>query len=307
MPFLGAHMSVAGGLPRAIERAVAHDCRALQIFSKNASQWRGRPLPPEEVHEFRQRARGARLHTVVSHASYLINLAAEERTLAERSLEAMRDELDRADALGLMGVVLHPGCHTASDRAAGLTRVAQRLGGLLDRRGAGGARILIEHTAGQGTSLGACFEEIAAILREAEHHPGLGVCLDTCHLLAAGYDIATADGYARTFDSFERVVGLDRLKVFHLNDSKKPVGSRVDRHEHIGKGYVGLGAFERLLNDSRFAHLPMLLETPKGAGKATGPISVDPADAQNLRTLRELMKPRNAFPSRRRSPPRSSA
>lgn len=300
MPFLGAHMSVAGGLPRAVDRAVVHGCQALQIFAKNANQWRGRPLPPEEIREFRRRVEAADLAAVVSHASYLINLATTEPRLSQQSRDAMGDEIDRAEALGLLGVVLHPGCHTGGGREAGLTRVARQLLHLLDEREAGRTMILIEHTAGQGTSLGATFEELAAILRETDGHPRMGVCLDTCHLLASGYDIASQGGYDETFAAFGRLVGFERLKVFHLNDSKRPVGSRVDRHEHIGRGFVGLAAFERLVNDRRFAALPMLLETPKGAGKATGPVEPDPLDVRNLETLRALMG--TPAPSARRRP-----
>lgn len=304
-------MSVAGGLPRAVERAVVHGCEALQIFAKNANQWRGRPLPDDEVAEFRRRVAEARLQAVVSHASYLINLATTNPTLRAQSVAAMADEIDRAEALGLLGVVLHPGCYTVGERQAGLTLVAKHLRELLETRATGSTMVLIEHTAGQGTSLGATFEELATIVREAGGHPRLGVCLDTCHLLASGYDISSAAGYRKTFDAFGRIVGFDRLRAFHLNDSKKPLGTRVDRHEHIGKGYVGLEAFKRLVNDRRFSQLPMLLETPKGAGKATGPIAIDPLDVRNLQTLRGLTQrplPTPATATRRRTPgPRSGA
>jgi len=289
MPFFGAHMSVAGGLPRAVERAVVHRCDALQIFAKNANQWRGRPLPDSEIAEFRERVRAARLRAVVSHASYLINLATTDTGLRAQSVEAMGDEIDRAEALGLLGVVLHPGCYTSGDRAEGLRLIAENLAALLTARRSGKTMVLLEHTAGQGTALGARFEELAEIVRFMNGHARVGVCLDTCHLLASGYDIVSADGYRRTFRDFARIVGWDRLKVFHLNDSKKPLGSRVDRHEHIGKGCLGLDAFRMLVNDRRFAKIPMLLETPKSAGKATGPIHVDPLDEDNLNTLRGLL------------------
>jgi deoxyribonuclease-4 len=292
MPRLGAHMSVAGGLPRAVERGVAHGCEALQIFAKNASQWRGRELPRDEVRAFRSAVAAAGIHPVVSHASYLINLASGNRPLRALSLAAMADEIDRAEALGLLGVVLHPGCYTAGSQAEGLRLVADGLLHLLRERRRGKTCVLLEHTAGQGTSLGARFEELASILTMMDGHRRIGVCLDTCHLLAAGYDIASGHGYARTFSQFERLIGFDRLFAFHLNDSKRPLGSRVDRHEHIGAGFVGLAAFRRLVNDRRFVHLPMLLETPKGEGKATGPIVADPLDVKNLETLRRLVRPR---------------
>ena len=290
MPRLGAHMSVAGGLPRAVERAVAHGCEALQIFAKNASQWRGRIIPPAEVREFRARVAAARIHPVVSHASYLINLASADRSLRRQSLEAMGDEIDRAEALGLLGVVLHPGCYTAGSEADGLQLIADALVDLLRARRRGMTMVLLEHTAGQGTSLGFTFEQLASMIAKTGDHPRIGVCLDTCHLLASGYDIVSPEGYDATFKQFGRLVGFSRLKAFHLNDSKRPLGSRVDRHEHIGKGCLGLEPFRRIVNDRRFRRLPMLLETPKGEGKASGPIAADPMDVRNLTTLRALIR-----------------
>jgi deoxyribonuclease-4 len=285
-------MSVAGGLPRAVDRAVAHGCEALQIFAKNASQWRGRVVPPEEVREFRAKVRKARIGPVVSHASYLINLASANPALRQQSIAAMGDELDRAEALGLLGVVLHPGCYTDGSEAHGVQLIGDALRELLRARPRARTMILLEHTAGQGTSLGATFEQLAAMMAAAGDHRRLGVCLDTCHLLASGYDICSPAGFSATFRRFGRVVGFERLQVFHLNDSKRPLGSRVDRHTHIGEGCIGLEPFRRLLNDRRFRGLPMLLETPKGEGKATGPISVDPLDEKNLNTLRSLRSPR---------------
>jgi deoxyribonuclease-4 len=289
MPRLGAHMSVAGGLPRAVERAVIHRCEALQIFAKNASQWKGRELPREEVREFRARVKAARIDPVVSHGSYLINLATTSATLRQQSITAMGDELDRAEALGLLGVVLHPGAYTVGNEADGLTLIADALLGLLRARRRGKTMVLLENTAGQGTTLGATFEQLASIIAKTNDHPRIGVCLDTCHLLASGYDICSPEGYASTFKQFDRLVGFERLKAFHVNDSKKPLGSRVDRHEHIGKGFLGLEPFRRLVNDRRFRGLPMLLETEKAEGKATGPIAIDPLDEQNLNTLRGLL------------------
>jgi deoxyribonuclease-4 len=289
MPLLGAHMSVAGGLPRAVERAVVHRCDALQIFAKNANQWRGRELPREEIREFRAKIKAAGIGPVVSHASYLINLASTNPVLRQQSLDAMGDEIDRAEALGLLGVVLHPGAYTIGSEADGLTLIADGLLDLLRARRRGKTMILLEQTAGQGTALGATFEQLASIMAKMNDHRRVGVCLDTCHLIASGYDIGTSEGYASTFKQFGRLVGFDRLRAFHLNDSKKPLGSRVDRHEHIGRGYLGLEPFRRIVNDRRFRDLPMLLETPKAEGKPTGPIAIDPLDEQNLNTLRELM------------------
>jgi len=289
-------MSVAGGLPRAVERAVAHRCEAMQIFAKNANQWRGRVLPPDEIREFRARVRAAGITPVVSHASYLINLASSDGALRRQSMDAMGDEIDRAEGLGLLGVVLHPGCYTAGSEADGLQHIAEALVDLFRARRRGKTMVLLEHTAGQGTSLGATFEQLASIIAKTNDHPRIGVCLDTCHLLASGYDIGSPEGYAATFTQFGRLVGFERLKAFHLNDSKRPLGSRVDRHEHIGAGCLGLEPFRRIVNDRRFRHLPMLLETPKAQGKATAAITVDPMDERNLETLRQLISRRVGSP-----------
>jgi deoxyribonuclease-4 len=283
-------MSVAGGLPRAVERAVVHRCEALQIFAKNANQWKGRPLPREEIRAFRASVKAAGIGAVVSHASYLINLAATAPGLRQQSLDAMGDEIDRAEALGLLGVVLHPGCYTHGSEAEGLELIAEALVGLLAERPRGRTMVLLEQTAGQGTSLGCTFEQLASMLAKAGDHTRLGVCLDTCHLLAAGYDICSPEGYADTFKRFGRLIGFNRLKLFHLNDSKKPLGSRVDRHEHIGRGHLGLEPFRRIVNDPRFRTLPMLLETPKEEGRPPTAVVVDRFDARNLSTLRRLIE-----------------
>lgn len=289
MPRIGAHMSVAGGLPRAVDRAVVHKCASLQIFAKNASQWKGRAIPAAEIREFRARVKASGIWPVVSHASYLINLASGDRSLRQQSMDAMGDEIDRAEALGLLGVVLHPGCYTAGNEADGLSLIADGLLQLLRERRRGKTMILLEQTAGQGTALGATFEQLASIMAKMNDHRRVAVCLDTCHLLAAGYDLTTPDGYASTFAQFERLIGIDRLTAFHVNDSKRPLGSRVDRHEHIGKGFVGLDAFRRLVNDPRFHDLPMMLETPKTEGRSPANIQVDPLDRKNLNTLRRLV------------------
>jgi deoxyribonuclease-4 len=201
----------------------------------------------------------------------------------------MGDELDRAEALGLMGVVLHPGCYTHGTEADGLKLIAEGLLELIRQRRRGRTMVLLEQTAGQGTALGTTFEQLASIIANMNDHRRVGVCLDTCHLLAAGYDISSADGYAETFTQFGRLVGFDRLKVLHLNDSRKALGSHVDRHEHIGRGFVGIEAFRRLVNDRRFGGLPMLLETPKTGGCPPGVVAVDPLDERNLDTLRGLI------------------
>ena len=291
MPRLGAHLSIGGGLPRAVDRAVASRCEALQIFTKSAGQWRARVLPDDEIVLFRRRVSDTGVEPVVAHNSYLINLAASDPALRQRSLEALVEEYDRAEALGLLGLVMHPGSYTTGTEKDGLDLVARGLRALMRARPRAAALILLEHTAGQGTNLGHRFEHLAWMLERLDGTPRIGVCLDTCHLLTAGYDITSVDGYARTFQDFDRLVGLDRIKVFHLNDSKKPCGSRVDRHEHIGKGCLGLDTFRRLLTDPRFDRLPMLLETPKlETPESRRKSDVDPWDARNLRTLRRLMR-----------------
>jgi deoxyribonuclease-4 len=286
---IGAHMSVAGGLPNAVERAVVHGCEALQIFAKNANQWRGRVLAPEEVHRFRTRVDETGIAPVVSHASYLINLATTMPELREQSIAAFVDELDRAEALGLLGVVIHPGTCTAGTEDEGLRLIAEAIRASFAARPRQQTKVLLEHTAGQGRTLGYRFEHLRDILSHLDGSPRVGVCLDTCHLVASGYDIVSDAGYEHTFASFERLVGLDRLKVFHGNDSKKPCGSRVDRHEHIGKGCLGLAPFQRLINDPRFAELPILIETEKAEGSSRPTvIAPDRYDMRNLRLLRSL-------------------
>ena len=290
MPRLGAHLSIAGGLPRAVDRAQASRCEALQIFTKSAGQWRARPLPPEEIALFRRRVEETGIRPVVAHNSYLINVAAALKSLRTQSIASLGEELDRAESLGLDGLVMHPGSYTSGTERDGLRLIADGLSRLLEKRPNGRTRILLEHTAGQGTNLGHRFEHLAEIIRRLDGTPRVGVCIDTCHLLAAGYDICTPESYRTTFEAFDRVVGLDRIQVFHLNDSKKPCGSRVDRHEHIGKGCLGLDPFRWLLNDPRFAHLPMLLETPKlETPESRRKSDLDPWDARNLRTLRRLI------------------
>jgi deoxyribonuclease IV len=288
MPRLGAHMSVAGGLPFAIARAQIHRCETLQIFSKNASQWRARPLPPSEIAAFKGAARETGISPIVAHASYLINLATTSEALRAQSIAALGEEVDRAEALGLLGVVLHPGARLTAPVDQALALISSALTAVLKARPRGRAMILLEHTAGQGSTMGSSFAEIAAMINGVKSRRRLGVCLDTCHLLASGYDLCTEEGYRATFDEFESLIGLDRLKVFHLNDSKKPCMSRVDRHEHIGKGCIGLEPFRRLVNDPRFDHLPMILETEKTEWREKGKIAIDPLDEMNLNTLRAL-------------------
>jgi deoxyribonuclease-4 len=286
---IGAHMSVAGGVSKAVDRALVHGCEALQIFTKNASQWRGKPLDPAEVKVFRSRIEQTGIAPVVSHASYLINLATTFGTLREQSIAAFVDEMDRAEALGLMGVVIHPGTCTAGTEDDALRLIAEAIRQAFKARPRRRTLVILEHTAGQGRTLGHRFEHLAAIIGHLRGSARVGVCVDTCHLAASGYDIVSESGYRDTFDAFDRLVGIGRLKVFHANDSKKPCGSRVDRHEHIGRGCLGEEPFRRLLHDRRFSGLPILIETEKSRGcEKAGAIVADPLDTMNLETLRRL-------------------
>ena len=282
-------MSVAGGVSKAVDRAELHGCEALQIFSRNANQWRGTPLEATEVRRFRARVDETGIGPVVSHASYLINLATTEPTLRALSIDTLIDELDRAHALGLLGVVVHPGTCTAGTEADGLRLIAEAVRAVLKAQRRRTTQVILEHTAGQGRTLGHRFEHLAAILEHLDGSPRVAVCLDTCHLIASGYDFVGEAEYAETFAAFDRLVGFERLRVVHANDSKRPCGSRVDRHEHVGRGVLGLEPFRRLLHDPRFAGLPMLIETEKSS-RTTKPAHIveDPLDAMNLATLRML-------------------
>ena len=286
---IGAHMSVAGGVSKAVDRAAVHGCESLQIFTKNGNRWLGKPLDPAEVTRFRARIAETAIGPAVSHASYLINLATTFDALRRQSIDAFIDELDRAEALGLLGVVIHPGTCTAGSEEEGLRLIAAAIGEALAARPGSQTLVLLEHTAGQGRTLGYRFEHLAAIIGHLDGSPRVGVCLDTCHLVASGYDIATEAGYRETFEAFDRLVGIGRLKVFHANDSKKPCASRVDRHEHIGRGCLGEEPFRRLLHDPRFSGLPLLIETEKSPECARpGSLALDPLDVQNLSRLRHL-------------------
>jgi len=289
-------MSTTGGLPRAVERAHATGCKTLQIFTKSGRQWRARPLPKPEIDEFRQLSTDLDVQPVIAHASYLINLGSPDNALQDKSRNALGEELDRAEALGLLGLVLHPGSYTTTSEEEGLARIAEGIVAVLSERQNHRTALLLEHTAGQGTNLGYTFEQLGIIIAEAERNsaPRIGACLDTCHLLAAGYGLSSDTTYAKTMTSFDRHVGIDRLRAIHLNDSEHPLASRKDRHAHIGHGHVGLSAFRRLLTDPRLQSIPMVLETPKTqtknpSGKTTA-IDVDPMDLENLRTLRELVE-----------------
>jgi deoxyribonuclease-4 len=279
-PYLGAHMSISGGLHLAIERALSVRSRALQIFTKNASQWKAGALSAETVETFRAAREASGLGVVMAHDSYLINLASPDPRLLEKSITALGDELQRAERLGLPFVVSHPGAHKGDGEAAGLARVAGSLDKVHRRHPGLETRVLIETTAGQGTSLGFRFEHLAAIIEQVEEPQRLGVCLDTCHIFAAGYDIRTPETYEKTMDEFQRLVGFDRLQAIHVNDSRKDLGSRVDRHDHIGEGALGVEAFRCLMQDQRLKDIPKILETQKGPQLEE--------DRRNLTLLRAL-------------------
>ena len=278
--YLGAHMSISGGVHLAIDRAVAAGCGVVQVFTRNSNQWKGKPLSDADVALFREKFAASGLHEVISHDIYLINLAAPQGETREKSLAAFRDELETCARLGIMKVVMHPGSHLADPPDVGLKRVIDAFDQLFAEVPQFEGRVLLETTAGQGTNLGRTFEELATIINGSKSPDKFAVCFDTCHTFAAGYNTATADGYTDTMEQFDRLLGLERLQCFHCNDSKKGLGSRVDRHEHIGQGTLGLAPFRFILNDPRFDRVPKILETPKG--------DQDEMDAVNLGILRGL-------------------
>lgn len=280
LPPMGAHMSIAGGTPKAIERALAVGSTAVQIFLKNNNQWKGKEISAEEAAAFRAGMEASGMAPAVAHASYLINLGSPNPELREKSIAAMVDELERAALLGVPGVVVHPGAHMGEGEQKGLATIAGSLNEIIARTAGNPAQVYLETTAGQGSSLGHRFEHLAEIIELTEVSERLAVCLDTCHVFAAGYDIRTAEGVAAMLAEFDRVVGLTRLKALHINDSKKPFASRLDRHEHIGQGMIGEAAFAALLKDPRLRTIPFLLETEKGPDLAE--------DRMNLDTLRRL-------------------
>lgn len=283
MPFLGSHTSIAGGLYKAVERAHAVGCDCVQIFTKNGNQWRAKPILPAEAEQFRATLAALAIGYPIAHNSYLINLASPDDALWRRSVEAMVVEVNRAEELGLAYVVTHPGASLDSGEEQGLRRIVAALDDVHAETRGVGVRILLETTAGQGSCLGCRFEHLATILNGVREPERLGVCVDTCHIFAAGYPLATVDEYRETMKQFATIVGLEQVKAFHLNDSKRELGSRVDRHEHIGQGLLGLEPFRHLLNDGRFEHVPMYLETPKGL------VDGEELDVINLRTLRGLI------------------
>ena len=277
---LGAHESVAGGAFTAIARGLADGCEAVQIFARPSAQWRAKPVTAEEISQFRSE-HAAVGWPALSHASYLINLCAADPVLLDRSRAALHEEMLRAEELGLDFVVIHPGAHLGCGDDEGIAAVARTITWLHQRTRGFRVRLALELTAGQGSCLGCRFEELARMLELSGGGERLGICFDTCHAHAAGYDLTTDAGYDQVFADFQRLVGLDRLVAFHLNDSKTPLNSRVDRHQEIGDGYLGLLPFWRLVNDPRFARVPGILETPSGPDGL-------PSFARNLARLKSM-------------------
>jgi deoxyribonuclease-4 len=273
-------MSIAGGTPLALERAEQAGCRVLQIFVKNNNRWVGKVISEEEVETFQKGWKRSVIQEIVAHDCYLINLASPLDELWQRSIDALIDELERCDRLGLSYLVTHPGSHMGTGEEQGVRRIAQAIDQIHQQDWK--VQIALETTAGQGTSVGYRFEHLRDIIGAVRQPDRLAVCMDTCHIFAAGYDIREEEDYQKTMESFDQTVGLDKLKIFHFNDSKREWASRVDRHEHIGQGEIGTSAFSWILNDDRLTGVPKILETPKG--------KTHREDKRNLRVLRSLIK-----------------
>lgn len=277
---LGAHMSIAGGMNKAIERGMALSCTAIQLFTKNSNQWKPRAFKPDEVERFRTLRKRSGIYAIIAHDSYLINLASSSKELRERSINALIEEMDRCRRLDIPYIVMHPGAHRGAGEEAGIRNIIGSLDIILNKTKGWGINVALESTAGQGTNLGYRFEHLQSIIDSVEDRERVRACLDSCHLFAAGYDISTPEGYEQVIDEFDRIVGFDRLVCIHVNDSKKGLGSRVDRHEHIGKGYLGKGFFRLLMEDKRFENVPKIIETPKGENMTE--------DRINLALLRKM-------------------
>ena len=283
-PKFGAHMSVAGGLDRAVWAAQAVGFQTVQLFTKNNNQWNAAPISTEHVAQFRQALNQTGVIEPVAHTSYLINMGSPDDALWQKSIDAMTVEVERSSLLGIADLVVHPGSHMGEGEEAGLERIARALDQVHARTKGLAVTIDLETTAGQGTNLGYRFEHLQDILQRVAHPERLGVCADTCHIFAAGYSMETPKEYDETIDRLDRSVGLRNLRVWHLNDSCRECGSRVDRHAAIGAGQMGLEPFRHLVNDSRFRDVPMILETPKGI------VDGEDLDARNLKVLRQLVR-----------------
>jgi len=280
--WLGAHMSIAGGLPKAVERGRAAGCGVLQVFTQNSNQWRGKRITDSDASLFREKWAESGIKEIVSHDIYLINLAAAPGETRDKSMAGFLEEMERCARLGIDKIVMHPGAHLGDGEETGVSRIVEAFDILFQQARDFTGTVLLETTAGQGTNIGYRFEHLREIRDRSDFPDRFGVCFDTCHTFAAGYDITTREGYDSVFGEFDRVLGLENLRVFHFNDSKKGLNCRVDRHEHIGRGAMGLEGFRFLMNDQRFSSIPKILETPKGDN--------DEMDAINLKTLRDLVE-----------------
>ena len=294
---LVAHMSMAGGYHKAVEAARRVGCDCVQLFTKNNNQWRAKPITDDEARLFKESLGQQGITHPIAHDSYLINLASPAEELWNKSIDAFTEELLRAETLGIPYVVTHPGAFLSTSEEEGLRRVATALDEVHRRLPGVTAKCLLETTAGQGSTLGWRFEHLRSIFDQVTEPERLGVCVDTCHVFAAGYALSPAEAYAETLDQLDRVVGLPRIRAFHLNDSKRERGSRVDRHAHIGEGHLGLEAFRLLINDSRFTSIPMYLETPKET------VNGVERDVTNLATLRSLWRQTEPCPEPPAPPP----
>ena len=263
---LGAHFSISGGLHESLLEAKKYGCNALQIFTKNSRTWKERQISDEEVELFDKTRKNAGIKIVASHTSYLINLAAPDSGKHSLSCKALEQELIRSSALNIDFVVLHPGSLMGDGEKNGIDRISKSINSIFRRIPETGTRLLLETTAGQGTGLGHTFEQLHEMIEKIDLKDKTGVCIDTSHIFAAGYDIRDEFSYNRTIDEFDKITGFDKLFLIHLNDSKKGLGSRVDRHEHIGKGEIGIDAFRLIMNDMRLAGIPKIIETPKSGG-----------------------------------------
>lgn len=284
-PILGSHVSAAGGLHRAVERANDVGCNCVQVFTKNNNQWRAKPLEDSAVAAWREAFDHSNLSHPIAHASYLINLASPKPELLQKSIDGLVVEWERANLLGLEGLVVHPGAFTDSSESEGLNRIVDAVAETLGRVDPGSCRLLLENTAGQGSCLGHTFKQLAFMIDGIDTHERVGICLDTCHAFAAGYEINTEAGFESMRQEIDDLFQADTIAALHLNDSKKPLGSRVDRHDHIGRGEIGLEAFRFVLEDDLLGKLPGYLETEKGTDEETG----EDWDLINLRTLRGLV------------------
>jgi deoxyribonuclease-4 len=278
---LGAHFSIAGGLHKALLAAQEYGCTALQIFTKNASTWKERGLSSQVIDQFQAVKKESGIRSVCVHAAYLINLASPDQGKYEKSIKALEHELIRSSQLGIPHVIMHPGAHMGMGEDKGLQRIAEGINKVFDRVPETTCRVLLETTAGQGSNLGYTFEHLAAVAAMVEDDKRIGFCFDTCHVFAAGYDLRSEVAYGQTMKAFDDTLGLKRLHVIHLNDAKKGLGSRRDRHEHIGEGHIGLEAFRFIMNDSRLKAIPKILETPK----QKAPVDYDRLNLERLRGL----------------------